>query len=384
MGSEGPFDRIMQALHQAMLDDAHWPAASALIEEACGTRGSALLFGRGYAQGEGQIYLARFCAGGQRDEELERWYFDVYYPGDERVPRVTRLPHARLATMQDLYTAAELRTSPTYNEALPQAGYQNGLTVRLDGPGDTHIVWTLADSTEAGAWGAAQIAMIERLLPHLRQFVGVRQALVGAEAMGAGIAKLLDNSRIGVIHLDRNGGVLAANDRAAAVLRRGDGLFDQGGGLHAWLPEDDDRLQKLLAQALPGFGGHTPAGGSLAVGRLHDRARLMLHVGPAGGPQVDYGGRRVAAWVFLVDPVHRPRVDPRWVSEALGLTPQEGRVAAMLAEGRSVHEIAVAANQRESYVRWLMQQAYRKHGLSGQVALVRLVLAADASRRPSP
>ena len=50
----------------------------------------------------------------------------------------------------------------------------------------------------------------------------------------------------------------------------------------------------------------------------------------------------------------------------------------MLAEGRSVREIALAAGYREGYVRWLLKQAYRKQGVSGQVALVRLVLAADA------
>ena len=380
MDSVGSFDRIMQALYQAMLDDAHWPAAAALIDEACGVRGSALVVGRGCAQGEGQIYLARFCTGGQRDEELERWYFDLYYPRDERVPRLTRLPHARLAAMQDLYTPAEQKTSPAYNEALPQAGYQNGLNVRLDGQEGTHIVWTLADSTEAGGWGTTQTAMIERLLPHLRRYVEVRQTLVDAQALGAGLADLLDNRRIGVIHLDRSGGIVAANDRAMDGLRRGDALLVRNGALHTWLPADDDRLQKLVGRALPGFGGEAPVGGSMALRRAHGRPHLMLHVSPLGSGQADYGDRRVAAWVLVADPAQRPRVDAAWVSEALGLTAQEGRVAAMLAEGRSVREIALASGHRQSYVRWLLRQAYRKHGLPGHVALVRLVLAADILR----
>ena len=45
--------------------------------------------------------------------------------------------------------------------------------------------------------------MVTRLLPHIRQFVRVRQALVRAEARNTTVTALLDNPRIGVTHLDR-------------------------------------------------------------------------------------------------------------------------------------------------------------------------------------
>ena len=41
------FNGILTSLHQAMLDDARWPLTSALIDEACGTAGNALLVGEG-------------------------------------------------------------------------------------------------------------------------------------------------------------------------------------------------------------------------------------------------------------------------------------------------------------------------------------------------
>jgi len=83
----------------------------------------------------------------------------------------------------------------------------------------------------------------------------------------------------------------------------------------------------------------------------------------------------------VVDPASRARIDPARVAQAFGLTPSEGRVTALLAEGRSVREIAAAADYKESYVRWLLKQVYRKQGISGQVALVRQVLALDALPR---
>ena len=53
----------------------------------------------------------------------------------------------------------------------------------------------------------------------------------------------------------------------------------------------------------------------------------------------------------------------------------EGRIAAWVAEGRTVREIAGLTGQTEGTVRWHLHQIYHKHGLTGQVALVRLVLA---------
>ena len=107
--------------------------------------------------------------------------------------------------------------------------------------------------------------MIERLLPHIRQFARVRRALVGAEALGASLAGLLDNTRTGIIHLDRHGRIVAANDHACDMLRRGNGLRDHEGFLSAWLPADTDKLERLLGRALP-VRGRQAADGSMRAG----------------------------------------------------------------------------------------------------------------------
>ena len=102
-------------------------------------------------------------------------------------------------------------------------GSQNGLNVRLDGPDGTRIVWSLGSCTAPGDWGSDQVDVIQRLLPHIRQFVRVRQALAGANALGASLVELIDHSGIGVIQLDRRGRIVEANGPAcdsAAARRR--------------------------------------------------------------------------------------------------------------------------------------------------------------------
>ena len=380
MSSLDALDRMLGSLHRAMLDDDHWPAATALIDEACGLKGNGLAVGGGTAD-DHRIYFAGIYRRGKRRRDLERGYFKDFYALDERVPRLRQAPAGELVHVPDLYSEAELKTSLAYNEGARLLGSQNGLNVRFDGPDGLQIVWASSDPVATDGWQSAQLDLIAHLMPHVRQFVLVRQALAAADALGAGLTGLLDNRHVGVIQLDRGGRVVAANDAARDILRRDDGLVESGGALGAWLPADNARLRRLVAAALPTLGSGTPAGGSMTLRRSSGRARLRLHVSPVGVARADFGGRRVAALVLVVDPSRRPSIDPDLVAATLGLTPAEARVAALLAEGRSVREVAAQTDYREGYVRWLLKQAYKKNDLSGQVALVRLVLAADSLPR---
>jgi len=373
-------ERCIAALYEAALDDTRWLAASALIDEVCGVAGSSLLVGEGFDD-DARMYFARFLARGVDREDLGREWLEVYHPRDEMVPRVRQLPHGRLTHIPGLYTDDELKTSPAYNEGLGLLGVQNGVLVRFGRPDGLRTVWTVADPVDSGGWESDRLGLVERLLPHIQRAVLIRQALAAAEGLGAGAAGLMANERIGVVQLDREGRVLEANGPALEILRRGDGLIDRDGALDAWLPGERSRLRRLVGRALPGVWGEPPSGGSMTVQRASGRARLGLHVAPVGGAEADFGGRRVAVLVLVVDPARRPRIDAQRVAAMLGLTPSEGRMAALLAEGLRVREIAAATGWSEDYVRWLSKQAYRKVGATGQVELVRHVLAVDALPR---
>ena len=380
MNPDDAFDRCVAALYDAALDDARWSAATALVEEAVGAVRNALTVGEGDG-GDVRIHFARFLERGESIEDKARVYFDEYHPHDEGIARLRQLPTGRLVRIRDLYTERELKMSPAYNEGHRLLGGRNGgMNVRFGGPDGLRILWSLGDPV-GGAWQSGRLRLLERLLPHVHRSVLIRQALASADALGAGLAGLLDNDRVGVVQLDRGGRVLEANAPALAILRRGDGLRDRDGVLDAVLPADRTRLRRLLGGALPGLWGEVPGGGSMTVQRPSGRQRLGLHVSPVGDAATDFGASRAAALVLVVDPARKPRIDAARVATALGLTRSEGRMAALLAEGLKVREIAAAAGWRENYVRWLIQQTYRKLGVSGQVALVRQVLAADVLPR---
>ena len=373
MSDEDAYRRILASLSDAMLDDSHWPATSALIDEACGLTSNALMIGEG-PKDDIRVLTPGFYRRGQRHEEQERKYLRIYHPIDERVPRVRRLPDSRLVHVTDLYTAEELKTSPTYNEFLLRTSHQNSLNVRLEASDGSYITWGLGDPVASDGWGSSQIAMIETLLPHIRQFIRVRQTLVRAEARHTSVTALLDNPRIGVLHLDRRGRILEVNHRARSILGQGDGLSDRDGSLCARKAADRLRLEGLVASALSA-SGTVAAGGSMLVSRGCGSTPLVVHVKPVAVPQPDWGAQHTAALILIVEPRSRHRIDPNLVAGTLGLTPMESQVAVWLAEGKSVRDMAEATGRTEGSIYWHLKQIYQKQPVSRQVDLVRLVLS---------
>ena len=374
MGLRKALPRVLTALHDAALDDALWPSALALVDEACDITGSAFVVTDNPGH-EVRILFAGTYRRGQRRQDLERGYFDTYYPIDERVPRIRHLPEGKLVRLSDLYSEQERKTSPVYNDWFSHAGSLNGLNVRLDGPDGTLITWVIAGPTKPSGWGSDQVETIERLLPHIRQFVRTRQAVAGARALGASLGGLLETTRIGMIHLDRHGRIVEANTRALELMQRRDGLADHDGFLTARLPADDARLKSLLAQALPTLTDPSQGAGSLTVSRVSGQPPLVVHVNPLTPRHRDLGFQDGAVLVLVLDASSQPRHDARLVASSLGLSAAESQVAVMLSAGRTPRDIAGATGRREGTVKVLMRRAYRKLGISRQTDLIRLVLS---------
>ena len=363
------FDGILAALQEAAFDDDRWPEAAALIDEACRIKGNALVYGRGTSLDDSVIYLARLYFRGERNEEIERKYFKDYCAQDECLPRIRALPDSRLTHISDLYTEEEEKTSVVYNEFLPLSDMQNCLRARMDGPNGSRIVWAFCDPVAADDWTYDQTDTIRRLLPHLRQFVRIRQVLADMNGLKASLSTLLDHGATGVIQLNRQGRIVAMNDRARDIVKGRKGLLERDGFLCARAAEDNDNLQGLLSRALP-RNGVRGVGGFMVVHGQARLSRVVLHVTPVGTSRGGVPPWDVAALVLLVDPFGPLSVDRAMVEEVLGLLPAEGRIAVLLAEGKSVREISEETGRSENTIRWHIRQIFEKQGLTriGQLA----------------
>ena len=383
MSRRDAFERALALLYKAALGDARWSDAAGVIDEVAHIKGSALAFVEGTSQPEVDFFFLRLCLGGKHRKDLEREYFKDYWLWDEALLRVGPLPSGQLVRTDDLYTDHEKKVSAAYNEARSQAQMQRGLTVRLDGPQNSHIVWNLADSAASGGcWDSEQLETITRLLPHVRQFVRMRQVLADAGALGSSLVDLLDNTNFGVIQLDRQGRIVVTNDRARELLKQSDGLLDSGGFLRARMPAENQVLQRLLGRALRPLGVRA-SGGSMTIHRAIARTQLGVQINPVPRLESQAAVQGAAVLVLVVDPATpAPRIDPEVVGMALGLTPTESALAVMLAVGHSVSQIAAQTGRTEGTVRWHLKQIFQKLHITRQTDLVLRILALNGFPRP--
>ena len=359
---------------EAELDDARWPETSRLIDEGCGLMGNHLTILRGDSRNNAEFLFGRLYEHGVANDELERTYVENFFAVDERLPRYFDMADGALAHVDALVAESVRKRSATYNEFLAPSGGGNSLIVHLDGPEGLHIVWLLARAGKPNDWSSDQMERIRSLLPHVRHFVRVRQALAGADASRVrSMLDLLLNGRVSVFLLDSWGHIVEANDRARAMLSDRDGLCDHGGFLFPCCKTDTGRLRRLLAGVLPRAGGN-PAGGSMQVHR-HAGPPLALHATPMSGALSDVGPGSVAAVVIVADPLDKREIDEGRLAALLGLTPMQSRVAASLAGGGTVRSIAAAINRSPETVRWHIKQIMARFGLSRQGDIIRLVLS---------
>ena len=75
MSRQDTFERIVGSLNETMLDDALWPETSALIDEACGAKGSVLTFGDEFPQGNIEIFFSKCYYRGEDRSEWQRSIF---------------------------------------------------------------------------------------------------------------------------------------------------------------------------------------------------------------------------------------------------------------------------------------------------------------------
>ncbi|MCC6765883.1 MAG: hypothetical protein IT293_14595 [Deltaproteobacteria bacterium] len=191
--------------------------------------------------------------------------------------------------------------------------------------------------------------------------------------------RLLDLFPMGVVTLDVEGRLRAANGLARRILAEGEGLELRSGRIVAARRQDAMALARFFEDACPSAtaeGLHVR--GAMHVSRDSPRPKLTVLV-------ADTHGRSGASASGFVLFLHQPDVAVSVCETTLRtlhrLTRAEARIAALLVRGHSVASIAAEVGSSTNTVRTHLKRVYSKVEVASQSALIRAVLSGPAALR---
>lgn len=174
---------------------------------------------------------------------------------------------------------------------------------------------------------------------------------------------------LALIHIDRGGQVLWLSEAAKALLADDDDLVIRNGRLRVRDSRTDKRLQAAI---------HWAAG--LDDGLVSRRGALPVVQEAAEGLPTRVWWVTVQSGIILVSLDGQQIAEDRLDMAAVvyGLSPTQKRLARLVAEGKSLPEIAEALGVTASTARTHLQRIFDKTGIHNQPALVRALLSVTA------
>jgi DNA-binding CsgD family transcriptional regulator len=243
---------------------------------------------------------------------------------------------------------------------------------------------TMLRSFRQGGFAAEEMAILERVLPHVQRAAHLHHKISLMRLRHHAFQAGLDRLSFGVVVVDFGGRIVVINRAAEEMAAAGDGFIVRGGRLAAERPEEAAALARLISEAArtacrrAGEGG-----GSLRISRRSGSALYGLLVVPLGErsalPEIPAGPQVL---ILITDPEQRPKVLGRRLIELFGLTAAEARLAAGLAEGKRLEEIAAERSVRMPTLRTQLRMVLDKTGTTRQADLVRLIAGLPSVRPP--
>ena len=193
----------------------------------------------------------------------------------------------------------------------------------------------------------------------------------------AALQAAINLTEVGVMLIDRRGGLVFCNDAGTRILEEGDGLARRSHSLHATNLREDIRLQVALehvigtslAEADDPRERRAPI---MSISRLH-APPLILSVLPTGEPAVEPSD--VAAILYVLDPALDTDQLLEPVCKLFQLTPVETKLVCQLAGGATLAQAAESMRVKELTARGCLKQVFLKTGTNRQADLVRFMLS---------
>lgn len=219
-----------------------------------------------------------------------------------------------------------------------------------------------------------EISISQIFIPHFAKVVELNRPLALLKNRFNAVLSVLDFLKIGIVITNRTGEVLIFNQEADATFDADDGMsLSRHKKMTMRSPELQNSLNRAIAAAADSHDPSTFEATMIAPKRSRGSAWL-LDIFPLNDLQGQIDGVFQGAAIFIIDPDRKDVISTHGMEALYGLTPAEGQVSALLAEGMRSEEIADTRNTSPETVRSQIKSLFTKTDSNSQADLVRLAL----------
>jgi DNA-binding CsgD family transcriptional regulator len=368
---------LVGGFYDAAFDDCVWTGLAPRIAEIFDSPSTALHL----RSPSGEARLLDFTDNLRMSTQKQRDEAAHWRRNDPWVKGAREVGLGRVVLGQELYPPDVFERFPYYQDWSRRQGQFHfvGAIVLLDD--GSSATFGIHRPKTSKPFDEADQALAATLLEHYRRAIVLRARLRRTEMEHAAALQVEQRSGLGVLVVNRDCQLLHANRLGEAGLRAGDGIRVTNGQIGINAPTLRDLLRLLVAEAVDLAGSSIPRRvheGSIAVAR-RGRLPLTLAVSPLRPPGM--GMAVPAALIFVRDP-EMAVAQTQVLRDLFGLTPAEAAIAADLAQGHALGQIARAHRITINTARTHLKRILAKTGTCQQSQAVALVQQSVAMMGP--
>jgi DNA-binding CsgD family transcriptional regulator len=325
----------IQAAYAAGLDDALWPQVLQGITQLCGGVGTTLEIFDKQAQRHRAFYAVGVPA------KLEKAYLDYWAPRSPRVIHGQHLKPGAIGWDYQFLDERGMNRDGFYSELLPMTDFRYFISGTLTNSRSEYAVVAVQRTRKQGHVDDAEVAIMQRLVPHLQQALDMAARLKGSAQASRTLEHALDWLNDGATLVRRDGRVVHANTRFDGLIALRDGIELSKGSIRFGAPEARSRFDAALG-ALARMPDTAVAADDFPVARPSGAPAYIVSVRPLQGRHP----HDAAAIVFIRDPMAHNTAAMQLLREMFGFTPAEAALAHALQVG--ISPAAYARDRRVS------------------------------------
>ena len=366
---------VIDALYGAAMDEALWPDALKKLADLTGSQAASFWV----LDGSEQPRLPTFTYI-NLDPGFIQEYLDEVAALDPTVQYLMRHPQEPVVHDGMVITESEKDRHPYYDWHHRWSDLRFRLVAQMSPAPSVQAGIALHRSRTVGRYEAADVERMTFLQRHIKQALAVGFRLGSLGSLQRSTAEVLDRSTVAVVLLDPRGRVIHSNRAADELCALADGIRLTASGITLTNKRDNDRLQRLIAQAASSVVIDS-SGGVVRASRPSGKQPYAIFAAPVTPTYATLSIARPAVCVVIADAAqHEGAAAVQRLRAVFELTQAEARLAVMLATGDGLKSAAVKLGIGYGTARARLSDVFRKTDTHRQGELVRLLLATLAVR----